>query len=141
MVDREIILAKAGALQKHLRRIEAKAGIGLAAFLKDPDSQDVALFNVQMAIQNCIDIAAHIISDHGLGVPGSYNEMFYILEANGYLNQELTEKMVIAIGFRNLIVHEYATLEIDRLHHIINKDILDLNEYIKAILTRCDIAG
>jgi len=61
-----------------------------------------------MAIQNCLDIAAHIISDENFGVPGSNNEMFYLLEDNGYIKKDLTEKMVKAVGFRNLIVHEYA---------------------------------
>ncbi len=57
-------------------------------------------------VQNCIDLAAHIFSEQGLGVPASYNEMFYILEENGYFEKELTEKLVKAVGFRNLIVHE-----------------------------------
>lgn len=53
-----------------------------------------------MAIQKCIDIAAHIISDEGLGVPGSTNQMFYLLEKNGYLHGDITEKMVKSVGFR-----------------------------------------
>ncbi len=48
-----------------------------------------------------------IISEDGFGVAGSTNEMFYFLEENGYLDTDLTEKMVKAVGFRNLIVHEF----------------------------------
>ncbi len=140
MVDPEIILAKASAVQKHLRRIEEKAALSLPAFLKDIDSQEVVLFNLQMAVQNCIDIAAHIISVQGLGVPGSYNEMFYILEENKYIDRALAEKMVKAIGFRNLIAHEYAKLEIDRVHLIANKNIHDLSIFIKTILINCKIS-
>jgi uncharacterized protein YutE (UPF0331/DUF86 family) len=79
MVDAEIILAKASACNKHLRRIEQKVDSGID-FLGDADLQDVVLFNIQMAIQNCLDMAAHIVSDQGLGVLGSSNEMFYMLE-------------------------------------------------------------
>ena len=121
MIDKEIILAKASAVAKHLRRLQEKAEIDLPMFLRDTDSQDVALFNIQMAVQNCIDIAAHIISESGLGVPASYNEMFYTLEENGYFDKTLTEKMVKSVSFRNLIVHEYAKLDLDRVHHIINR--------------------
>jgi len=35
-------------------------------FLKDIDRQEIIIFNLQMAIQNCIDIEAHIVSDEGL---------------------------------------------------------------------------
>ncbi len=93
-----------------------------------------------MAIQNCIDIAAHIISEEGFGVPGSTNEMFYILEENGYLDSELTEKMVKAVGFRNLIVHEYGKVELKQVFEVAQKDIKDLNEYLRSIFKKLGIA-
>ena len=68
MVDNDLILAKASSVKRHLRRIEEKRNIDLKIFLKDIDRQESILFNLQMAIQKCIDIAAHIISDEGFGV-------------------------------------------------------------------------
>jgi len=136
LVDKDLILAKASSVKRHLRRIEEKRNIDLNIFLKDIDRQESILFNLQMAIQNCIDIAAHIISDEGLGVPGSTNEMFYLLEENGYLDHDITEKMVKAVGFRNLIVHEYVKIELDQVFEIALKDIKDLNEYLKSIFRK-----
>lgn len=77
MVDRDLIIAKAAAVKKHLKRIEAKRETSLANFKKDIDRQDIVLFNLQMAIQNCVDIAAHIVGEESLGVPGSTTELFY----------------------------------------------------------------
>ena len=94
MVDTDLILAKAGSVKRHLNRVLEKSNTDLSAFLKDIDIQESILFNIQMAVQNCIDIAAHIISDEAYGVPGSTNEMFYLLEENGYLDNEITERMV-----------------------------------------------
>jgi uncharacterized protein YutE (UPF0331/DUF86 family) len=93
-----------------------------------------------MAVQNCIDIAAHIISEEGLGIPGSTSEMFYFLQENNYLDDQITEKMVKAAGFRNLIVHEYAKIEIKQVFDIANKNITDLNEYLKSIFKKIGIA-
>lgn len=141
MVDTEIILAKASACRKHLRRIEQKSDAGITQFLNNPDHQDVVLFNMQMAIQNCSDIAAHIISDQGLGVAGSNNEMFYILEENHIITREIAETMVKAIGFRNLIAHEYARLDLEKVFHIAKKDIQEIQQFIKAILSVYRIAS
>ena len=116
MVDTDLILAKSGSVKRHLNRIFEKRNIDLKTFLKDIDIQESVLFNIQMAVQNCIDIAAHIISDEGLGVPGSTNEMFYLLEENGYLDNEITEKMVKAVGLRNLVVHEYRKIDLTRIN-------------------------
>ena len=115
MVDKDLILAKAGSVKRHLNRVFEKCNIDLKTFLKDIDIQESILFNIQMAVQNCIDIAAHIVSDEGFGVPGSTNEMFYLLEENGYLDNEITEKMVKAVGLRNLVVHEYSKIDLERI--------------------------
>ena len=136
MVDKDLILAKASSVKRHLRRIEEKRNIDLKIFLNDIDRQESILFNLQMAIQKCIDIAAHIISDEGLGVPGSTNEMFYLLEENAYLPGDITEKMVKSVGFRNLIVHEYDKIELGQVFEIAKNDIKDLNEYLKSIFQR-----
>ncbi len=134
MVDPEIILAKAGACNKHLRRIEQKVDSGIDRFLIDADMQDVVLFNRQMAIQNCLDMAAHIVSDQGLGVPGSSNEMFYMLEENRIIPRQIAEKMIKATGFRNLIAQEYARLDLETVFHIAKTNIPDLEKFIKTIL-------
>ena len=63
MVERNLIISKAGVVRKHLRRVEEKCGPDAESFLKDRDLQDIVSFNLQSAIQSCIDIAAHIVSD------------------------------------------------------------------------------
>jgi uncharacterized protein YutE (UPF0331/DUF86 family) len=141
LVDNDLILAKASSVKRHLRRIEQKRNIDLSIFLKDIDRQESILFNLQMAIQKCIDIAAHIISDEGFGVPGSTNEMFYLLEENGYLNHDITEKMVKSVSFRNLIVHEYDKIELGQVFEIAKNDTKDLNEYLKSIFRKLGLGG
>jgi len=136
LVDTDLILAKAGSVKRHLNRVFEKRNTDLRTFLKNIDIQESVLFNIQMAIQNCIDIAAHIISDEGFGVPGSTNEMFYLLEENGYLDNEITEKMVKAVGLRNLVVHEYSKIDLERIFEVTQKDITDLNEFLKSIFKK-----
>jgi uncharacterized protein YutE (UPF0331/DUF86 family) len=136
LADSDLILARAGSVRSHLKRVFEKRNVDLDGFLKDIDRQESILFNIQMAVQNCIDIAAHIISENGLGVPGSTTEMFYLLEKHGYLNHDLTGRMVKAVGFRNLIVYEYGKIELEQVYEIAQNDITDLNEYLKAIIKK-----
>jgi uncharacterized protein YutE (UPF0331/DUF86 family) len=140
LVDKDLLLAKASSVKRYIKRIEEKSKIDLDTFLSDIDRQEIVLFNIQMAVQNCIDIAAHIISEEGLGIPGSTSEMFYLLEENAYLDKQITEKMVKAAGLRNLIVHEYAKVEITQIFDIAKKNITDLNEYLKVIFKKAGIA-
>jgi uncharacterized protein YutE (UPF0331/DUF86 family) len=133
-MDKDLITAKASAVKRHLDRIKSKRRDSLADFLDDLDRQESVLFNLQMAIQNCVDMAAHIVSEGGLGAPGSTNEMFYLLGDEGYLDRELTEKMVRAEGFRNLMAHQYEKVDLKRVFEVAHKDIMDLDAFVRSIL-------
>jgi uncharacterized protein YutE (UPF0331/DUF86 family) len=141
MVDRDLVIAKAASVRAHLDRIAAKTGDDVQAFLGDPDRQDVVAFNLHLAVENCTDIAAHIISENGWGVPGSTSEMFYILEERGMLDSQLTERMVKAVGLRNLIVHEYGTIDLDRLFVTVRRDLGDLTAFLSAVFEKAGITA
>jgi uncharacterized protein YutE (UPF0331/DUF86 family) len=140
VVDRDLIISKAAVVRSHLDRIASKTDAGLEAFLADIDRQDVVAFNLHLAVENCIDIAAHIISENGWGVPGSASEMFYLLEKNGLIGADLTERMVKAVGLRNLIVHEYGRIELRLLFETVCRDLDDLNSYLAALFKSLGIA-
>lgn len=140
MIDKDILLSKADKVHRHVGRVKEKRPATLQEFVSAPDLQDIVLFNLQMAIQNCIDMASHVISDEGLGLPGSTNEMFYLLQENGFLPQELAEKMVAAVGFRNLVVHEYAKLDLKEVYKISIDHVDDLLEFLKALFRRTGLA-
>ena len=97
-------------------------------------------FNLHLAVENCIDIAAHIISENDWGVPGSANEMFYLLEDRGILDPKLTERMIKAVGLRNLIVHEYGNINLKRLFATVSKDLNDLRTFLTIIFRKLGIS-
>jgi len=139
VIDRELIISKANRIHHHLQQIRRKRGADLAEFLASEDRQQLVAFNIQLAVQNCTDIAAHIIAGQGWGVSGSINEMFYTLEEKGCLSHETTEKMVAAVGFRNLVVHEYGKIDNKRLFEIASKDIDDLTAFLREIFKHFQI--
>ena len=98
MVNEQIVLAKIDSIEHHLARIFEKRQVDLEVFLKDLDRQESILFNFQMAIQNCIDVAAHIVGEEELGLAGSTNELFYLLEGAGIIDSGLTEGWFARLG-------------------------------------------
>lgn len=133
MVIREILYRKISAAERHLGRVREKRAVGLREFLEDLDRQESVLFNLQMAIQNCVDMASHIVNEEELGIAGSVNELFYLLQERGILNRDLTERMVRAVGFRNLLVHEYGKVDLEIAYRVAQEDIQDLELFMKAI--------
>jgi uncharacterized protein YutE (UPF0331/DUF86 family) len=140
MVDKDLILAKASSVKRHIDRVKAKSVADMAIFLQDLDRQESVAFNMHLAIQNCMDIAAHIISEEGLGVPGSAVDMFFLLQENGFISADLADKMVKAVGFRNILVHEYQKIDLQRLYETAEKNVDDLMAFLASIFRTLDMA-
>ena len=98
-------------------------------------------FNLHIAVESCIDIAAHIISENGWGVPGSASEMFYLLEDKDILEPALTERMIKAVGLRNLIVHEYGEIDLKRLFTTVRDDLKDITAFLSVIFRKLGISS
>ena len=141
MVDADLLLIKAGNVRKHLKRARDKCDPDLGDFLRSRDHQDIVCFNLQMAIQNCIDIAAHVVGEQGTSVPGSISEMFYFLEENGSLPAHVVERMVKAVGFRNLLVHEYGKLDLEEVFEIAHHHSKDLDQFLLSLFENLRVIG
>ncbi len=133
MVDRDIIVAKMANIQNNLTRLKEKQGIGIGDFLEDKDIQDIVLLNLQTAIQGCIDIAGHIVSDNNWGVPGSMAAVFDILCEKKVISDRSSKVMRSMTGFRNLIAHEYAEMDMNKVYEVFNGRLGDFNVFLKEI--------
>ncbi len=111
MVNQSIIKAKINHIERSLQRLKEKQNVTLAEFERNPDLQDIILHNLQLSIQGCVDIASHIISDEGWIVPDTLAGLFDILMEHKIISQELNEQLKKMVGFRNIIINEYGTID------------------------------
>ncbi|HWB68453.1 MAG TPA: DUF86 domain-containing protein [Solirubrobacterales bacterium] len=112
MVDPESIearLSRLGELLAELERIRAEGRPAYDAGLRAHLACQHAL---QLAIQTCIDIGTHLISEHELEMPSDYRGVFRALEPLG-LSAELAERLGSAAGLRNVLVHDYLKVDDD----------------------------
>lgn len=68
-MDKELIGRKAVQLGRALRRISGHIGRNAAGFSADYDAQDIVYRNFQIVVQNCVDIASHIIAEENFEIP------------------------------------------------------------------------
>jgi uncharacterized protein YutE (UPF0331/DUF86 family) len=134
LVNKSVILRKVSLIRHNLSRLKDKENVSLESLQNDFDIQDIVLHNLQLAIQGCIDIGSHVISDEGWGVAGSLNEIFYILQKKGVMKTKMVEKMISMVGFRNILVHEYENINFDIVCNLLHHHLKDINEYLVAIV-------
>ncbi len=136
MVDRALIGRKLERVEGYLKQIRRKKDPGLSLFMKDIDLQSIILFNVIQAIQSCIDIGMHIISDSGWETPSTQAGIFEILAAKGVITKPLAKKMIQMVGFRNRIVHEYEKTDMKIVHAVWKKNIADIEIFCKVVVLK-----
>lgn len=134
MVDATVAAAKIAAIRDAVERIRATLPPEVSVFESDRTLREIVVLNLFVALQECVSLATHWLSDAGRDVPGSYREIFLALAERGALPDELAHKLAAAAGFRNLVAHQYGVLEPARVHAIAATDLADLLEF-------CDLVG
>jgi uncharacterized protein YutE (UPF0331/DUF86 family) len=136
MVDRRIVAEKVDSVERSLKRVKGHRGKSLERFMADVDGQDIVLFHLMQAIQGCIDLAAHVVSDEEMGLAASTHDFFYLLADSGVITRGFAEEMIKAVGFRNLVAHEYAKLDLEKVYAIATDGIKDLEEFLRTMVRR-----
>lgn len=136
MVDRRIIAEKVDTVERSIKRVINRRGKTLDEFIVNEDLQDSVVLHLMQAIQGCVDLAAHIVSDEELGLAASTRDFFYILSDSKIITAEIREQMINAVGFRNLAAHEYAKLDLNQVYEIATHGIKDLEEFVGVIVRR-----
>ena len=76
-----------------------------------------------------IDLANHWISDRGLRTPESNRDSFLVLEQAGELDSDLSRRLQGWAGFRNVLVHDYLTVDHRIAWRAIRHDLDDLDAF------------
>ncbi len=104
--------------------------------MRDPDLQDIIALNLQRAVQLCVDLAAHVIADTDARPPSTMAENFEILKDLKLLTPALAERMTKAVGFRNIAVHSYQTIDWNIVFHICRDHLGDFKQFAQAVASR-----
>jgi uncharacterized protein YutE (UPF0331/DUF86 family) len=129
VVDRDLLLRKLADLDLYVRQVAEFREVDLEHYRGDWKTQRIVERTLQMAIELCVDVANHVIADHGLRVPATYAEAFDVLAEAGMLPGPERDAMVRMVGFRNVIVHEYARVDADIVVRILRTHLGDLTRF------------
>jgi len=84
------------------------------------------------SIEACIDIAQHICSAQGWGPPADNADAMKVLGRHEVLTTQVSDAMRKAVGFRNVLVHEYVEVSDDIVASRL-VDLRDLEQYVEQV--------
>lgn len=133
MVDRDVLREKCRTVEACVRRLRQKTPAAPDELERDIDTQESVRLNLQVAIQACIDLAAHVVADEGYELAPGAAGTFAVLAREGVISAELSVRLAAAAGLRNILLHRYGQLDMARIHRAATTGVEDLLDFCRAV--------
>lgn len=132
MVDSTRVHRLLRGMEDTLVRVDAEATAPLTR-QDDPLWLPGVKYLLLSAIEASVDVAQHLCATQGWGPPADNGDAMRLLGVHAVLSADLADAMRRAVGFRNVLVHEYVEVDDDVVrarvrHHE------DLREFSRAVL-------
>lgn len=134
MTDSELVAKRLAVISTCCREIRTLAH--LDRIHNDVRELRFVEHTLQVAIQAVLDVASHIVSDERLGEPETNRDLFVRLERAGWLDGELSRALQRMAGFRNVLVHGYAEVDVRIVEQAARSGLEDLERFAARIRER-----
>jgi len=134
MVDKALILRKVASLAEYQKQIGEYSTITVDQYRSDWKIQRIVERTLQMMIELCADIANHVISDNGLRTPETYADTFRVLAENNILTPEQLAVMEKMAKFRNIVVHQYETVDAEIVILVLRRHLHDFRQFSDSVI-------
>ncbi len=83
-------------------------------------------------LNRLLDLGSEIVTAKQLGTPGSYRDIFSLLERNRLIKTSLSKKLINLVYARNLLAHEYQDFTNKEVYKIFN-EIKAVKEFVTVV--------
>ena len=126
----EVLNRKKESLIKYLDDLKKYEEHSYQQFLEDHYSVERIL---ELIIMVSSDVVFHLISEKGKDIPSSYRSAFLKAGELSIISNDLSERLALAAGMRNILVHEYEEIDLDIIYQSIKESIKDFSQFLLEI--------
>ena len=84
---------------------------------------------VDLAVQ----VNSHVVAAQLGRAPNSYRQSFHDAVEAGLLTEDLADRLAPAVGLRNILTHEYATVNVDHVAAAVPRACADVADYVRSV--------
>ncbi len=132
-IQEEKIAIRLKKLREYYKILKGLQKVSLNDFQNDPVLRGALERYLQLASEASIDIGEMIISAKGWDNPLFYSDVFVILEKEKVISKRLSKNFVAIAKFRNILVHDYVEINLNKMYNYLQNDLDDFKKFILAI--------
>ncbi len=131
----DIVLGKKERIDECVRRIRTYMdGRSDRNFIDDRIRLDASAFNILRIIQQCIDLANHVVRVRRLGIPRESRESFFLLMKEGLIPKELLQSLAAMLDFRRTVLHASEGPDAETINDVIEHRLDDLVAFTVRVM-------
>lgn len=133
MLDRERILGKIDEIDSYLDELKQVVPANFAEYQKIEKKRSCERL-LQLCIECAIDICKLFVVGLKLGLPSEETDLFNRMQEEKFLSQGMVSLLKEMRGFRNILIHEYATIDDELVYKTAQTKLDDFIKFKKEIL-------
>ena len=131
--DRTTLLRKLGYLQANLPLLDEYRHLDKATILENREKFFTVTHLLQTTVESVLDCAQLLVLIEDWRPARSDAEAIALLAAHSVIPDDLCKRLLGAKGFRNLVVHEYAKVDPEKVYENLQKGFVDLEAFAKCL--------
>lgn len=133
MLDRKRILTKIDELNSYLNELSQIIPANFSEYQRIEKKRSCERL-LQLGVECTIDICRLFVSGLRLGLPSGENDLFDKLKKKGIISEGMASLLKEMRGFRNILIHEYATVNDELVYEALQTRLEDFKRFQKEIL-------
>ena len=114
---------------------ELKSEYSASDIKRDKKKEWALRYGLLESIQIVVNLSCHLAVHHNLGNAETYSDCIKLLAQYDIINEELENRLISMAGLRNILVHEYVEVDVDRLVSFLDH-LDDFTAFAKSINER-----
>lgn len=123
MVDARVVSRKLEGIEQYHGELRDKQELSQTEFLSDITEQRAVERMFENVIQACVDLALHVATRAFGYEADSSKGAVAVLDENDVLDDETAADLIDAVGFRNVLAHEYGDVRSDQVYQYLQNDL------------------
>ena len=137
-IEPTVVLSRLKFMSEYLRELKRFETITLEEYLDSFDQKIISERILELVIQAALDINEHLLNK-GFQVESKTNKQSFLnLGKYNIITLELAEELSLSAGVRNILAHQYLTINYKLLFSHIQKTLTVYPQYINQIANYLD---
>jgi uncharacterized protein YutE (UPF0331/DUF86 family) len=132
VVDRRRVALLLRRITDELYYLEARSAEDRAVLRADDERLSGLKYRFVTTIEGVVNVAQHLCASEGWGPPKDNADSLRVLARHEVLDAQLADGLAHAVGFRNLLVHQYVDVDDDRVVGYLDH-LTDMSAFVASV--------